>query len=152
MSAYSRNKTIYKDRDCLVEALGDMGYAKEVIELHEKAVDLIDYCGRKTHYLGDKDDNGTLINDRAHVIVRRKHVGGAANDLGFQQQKDGTYSAVVSAYDTSKHNASWMTDLKAAYGKAVINKTASKPMLVNGRWMKCTPLRTASGEIEFVVN
>lgn len=126
MSAYSKNETIYKDRECLIEALGKMGYERNVIELHEKAVDLIDYCGRMTHYLGDKDENGNLINDRAHIIVRRKHVGGAANDLGFQKQQDGTYSAVVSAYDRGKHNPTWLTNLKKNYTELVTFKTAKK--------------------------
>lgn len=138
MSAYSKNKTIYKDRECLITALGEMGYSQEKIELHEGVgAQLIDYCGRPTHYL---DKNG----DKANVIVRRKYVGSAANDLGFKLEEDGTYSAIVSAYDTGKHNSKWMTGLKAAYGEAVVRKTAAKPIMVNGRYMQLKPVHTTN--------
>lgn len=150
MSAYSKNKTVFKDRDCLVTALGEMGYKQEMIELHEgKGSQLIDYCGRPTKYL---DATG----DKANVIVRRKHVGGAANDLGFKLEEDGTYSAIVSAYDTGKHNTKWMTGLKAAYGEAVIRKTASKPIMVNGRYMSLKPVSTTTAngvkEIKYILS
>lgn len=118
MSAYSKNKTIYKDQECLLKALEAQGYPREQVELHEGGgAQLIDYCGRPTHYL---DPTG----DKANIIVRRKHVGGAANDLGFKKENDGTYSAIVSRYDTGKHNTKWMTDLKVAYTNAVTDKTA----------------------------
>jgi hypothetical protein len=120
MSAYSKNKTIYKDRDCLVAALGELGYSKEMIELYEGAGNqLIDYCGRPTHYL---DKTG----DKANIIVRRKNVGPSANDLGFKKEADGTYSAIVSAFDTGKHNAKWMTDLKKAYTRKVTPKESKR--------------------------
>lgn len=118
MSAYSKNKTIYKDQECLLKALEAQGYPREQVELHEgNGAQLIDYCGRPTHYL---DPTG----DKANIIVRRKFVGGAANDLGFKKENDGTYSAIVSRYDTGKHNTKWMTDLKVAYTAAVTDKTA----------------------------
>ena len=120
MSAYSKNRTIYKDQECLLKALEAQGYPREQVELHEGGgAQLIDYQGRPTHYL---DATG----DKANIIVRRKHVGGAANDLGFKKETDGTYSAIVSAYDTGKHNTKWMTDLKKAYTEAVTHKTAAR--------------------------
>ena len=133
MSEYRKNKTNYKDRECLVKALNEQGYTNEMIELHEQPQQLYDYCGHATHYL---DADG----DKAEIIVRRKYVGGAANDLGFKKEADGTYSAIVSAYDSSKHNTKWMDGLKRAYGEAVIHKTAKRLNLkpyaskvVNGR-------------------
>ena len=109
MSAYHTQKTQYKDRDCLVEALAEMGYA--TVEVHDEAQNLVGY-------------HGDTRSQKANVIVRRQYVGNAANDLGFVKQADGTYSAIVSAYDSGKHNAQWMTKLKVAYTEKVDMKTA----------------------------
>jgi hypothetical protein len=94
-----------------------MGYG--IVEEHDVAQQLYDFQGRATHYL---DKSG----DKANVIVRRKVVGGAANDLGFALQPDGTYSAVVSEYDNNKHNTSWFKELKRKYVEKVDMKLAKK--------------------------
>jgi hypothetical protein len=117
MSEYHAQKTLYKDRECLVTALKAQGYNE--VEVNEVAQQLYDYQGRKTHYL---DPEG----DKANVIVRRHVVGGAANDLGFKLDADGTYSAIVSEYDSHKHGAEWMKGLKRAYTEAVDMKLAKK--------------------------
>ena len=119
MSEYRKSETNFTDLDCLVESLVAMGYKKEHIEVHEVAQQLIDFQGRPTHYL---DKNG----DRAHVIVRRKHVGGAANDLGFHRGVDGKYSAIISAYDSGKHNAKWLAGLKTNYAEKGLAKILKK--------------------------
>ena len=115
MSAYSELKSIYKDRDCLVAALNEQGYT--TVETHDEAVAL---CG----YHGD------LREQKANVIVRRRYVGGASNDLGFVKKEDGTYSAIVSDYDSSKHNTKWFTDLKDKYLDKVTTKEAKKKGLI----------------------
>ena len=118
MSEYHELKTEYKDGDALVQALGEMGYTS--VEVHEKAQPLVDYHGRQTRYT-DK-----VNGDTAHIIVRRKFVGAAANDLGFLKKPDGTYSAMISAYDSHKHNKSWLNNLKKNYTEKVVIKTAAK--------------------------
>jgi hypothetical protein len=115
MSAYHLQQTQYKDRDCLVAALNDMGY--KTVEVHDIAQQLYDFQGRATHYL---DSTG----DRANVIVRRHVVGGAANDLGFALQPDGTYSAIISEFDNYRHNADWLKALKRSYVEKVDMKLA----------------------------
>ena len=117
MSEYHELKTEYKDRDCLVEALNDAGY--KTVEVSETPLPLYDYTGRQTHYL---DKTG----DKANVIVRRKYIGGMPNDLGFAKQADGTYSAIVSDYDSSKHNKGWFNNLRKSYVEKVDIKTAAK--------------------------
>ena len=117
MSEFHPQKTLYKDRDCLVAALNEQGY-KEV-EVHDVAVQLYDFQGRPTHYL---DATG----DKANVIVRRHVVGGAANDLGFRKEIDGTYTAIVSEFDTHRHNEGWMKALKRSYTEKVDMKLAGK--------------------------
>lgn len=119
MSEYHAVKTIYKDKEALVEALGEMGYTKEMVELHDTPQQLIDYCGRPTKYL---DKNG----DKANIIVRRKYVGGSANDLGFAKQADGTYAAIISQFDLGKHSVKWQNKLQQNYTEKVTIKTAAK--------------------------
>jgi hypothetical protein len=88
-----------------------MGYAD--VEIHDDAVNLIGY-------------QADTRPEKANVIVRRKHIGTAANDLGFVKEADGTYSAIVSDYDSRKHGAVWMTGLKKAYTEKRLIKHAAK--------------------------
>ena len=111
MSAYAELQTQYKDKDCLIAALKEMGY--DTVEDHEKAQNLYGY-------------HGDMRNEKANIIVRRQYVGSAANDLGFVKKDDGTYGAIVSQYDSNKHNATWFTGLKKHYTEKVTMKTAAK--------------------------
>jgi len=120
MSEYRKQTTNCKDRECLIDALIEMGYKRENIEIHEEAQQLYDYTGRATHYT---DKNG----DKANVIVRRQHVGGAANDLGFKiNPETGTYEAIISRYDSGKHNSTWLAGLKTNYSEKTLIKTCKK--------------------------
>ena len=84
--------------------------------MHDEAVNLIGF-------------HGDTRPEKANVIVRRKHIGTAANDLGFVRESDGTYSAIVSDYDRHKHGAEWMTGLKKAYTEKRLIKHAAKNRL-----------------------
>lgn len=119
MSAYTEQNTLITDVDCLKKALAKKGYKEEHIEVHDKPQRLVDFQGRQTHYL---DKNG----DTAEVIIRRQHVGGAANDVGFKKQADGTFAAIISQYDKHKHNDAWMADLKKIYAEEKIRKVAKQ--------------------------
>lgn len=111
MSAYHSLKTEYKDRDALVAALAEQGYTN--VEVHDAAQPLYGHRGDQRK-------------ETANIIVRRKFVGGAANDLGFVKSPDGSYSAIVSEYDSGKHNQNWFNGLKRAYTEKVAIKTAAK--------------------------
>jgi hypothetical protein len=91
MSEYVTQRVGAATREGIVEALIDLGFPREVIEVHEVAVPLVGYQG---------DQRST----RAHVIVRRAAVAshmsvGAPNDAGWERRADGTWRAHVSAYD-----------------------------------------------------
>lgn len=125
MSRYNTVATQFKDRDCLVEALNDMGYTE--VEVHEIAQNLYGY----------HDD---MRQQKAHIIVRRKHISQSANDLGFLRNDDGTYSQIVSDFDQGKHDAKWNVGLKLAYGERGMHKVAKKKgfkylgkQIVNGK-------------------
>ena len=110
-SEYHQQQTVYKDGECLKGALGDMGYTE--VETHEIAQPLFGY-------------HGDMRPEKANIIVRRKHVGSAANDVGFIKSADGTYSAIISEFDSHKHNSDWMKALKQHYTERVDNKLAKK--------------------------
>lgn len=120
MSEYSKSKTNCRDKDCLIDALVEMGYAREHIEIHETPQQLYDYHGRATRYT---DSSG----DKANIIVRRNFVGNAANDLGFKfNPETKTYDAIISAYDSGKHNAKWLAGLKVNYTSSAYIKSGKK--------------------------
>lgn len=119
MSEYHELKTEYRDAECLVSALKEHEPNYHTVEVHDIAQQLFDWHGRKTTYI---DKNG----DKANIIVRRNVVGGAANDLGFVKKADGTFSAIISQFDSGKHNAEWLKGLKRTYTEKVTLKTAAK--------------------------
>jgi hypothetical protein len=92
MSHYSKVKTKIKNKDSLVAALCDLGFTKSQIEVHDEAVALEGYEGR-------------FRKEKANIIIRRRHVGGAANDIGFVRMQDGTYQAIISDYDRRSNSA-----------------------------------------------
>jgi hypothetical protein len=110
MSAYNEIKTNIKDADLLCDALKEMGF-KEV-EKHEEPVNLVGY-------------HGDTRNQTAEVVVRRKHVGSASNDIGFKKQ-DGGFIAIISSYDRSKYNEAWQNNLQKKYAELAIKKEAKK--------------------------
>jgi hypothetical protein len=96
----------------LLKALEELGFDSSKVEVNETAQPLIDFRGRPTHYV-----TPLPIGDRAEIIIRRKHVGGAANDIGFRKTANGTYEAIISEYDSSRYSSAWLGKLTAAYAR-----------------------------------
>ena len=114
MSRYCTVKTTFKDIDALVSALMETGlWIKEQIEVHTEPQHLYGYHGDQRQEV-------------AHIIIRRKHVGRSSNDLGFIRVEDGSYEAIVSEFDSSKYNASWMSQLKGNYAYHTIARDQEK--------------------------
>ena len=90
MSRYNTVATEFKDEECLVQALHDVGYAD--VEVHAMPTNLYGY-------------HADMRQQKAHIIVRRKHISQSANDLGFLRNTDGSYSQIVSDFDQGKHDA-----------------------------------------------
>lgn len=114
MSHYSEVVIEMTDTACLVAALGRLGFEGKV-EIHPEAQALYGYHGDKRA-------------QQAHLIIRREHVGLAANDLGFERQADGNYRAWVSEFDQAEngYSAAWMGKLKQAYGVEKARTEAKK--------------------------
>lgn len=117
MSKYSTNRTLFKDKACLVESLIEMGFDATEIEVHTSPKNLYGYYG-------------DMREDTAEVIIRRHAVnrllsGGASNDVGFKLQVDGTYGGIISQYDSSaSFNTEKMGLLSAAYARRMVIKKA----------------------------
>lgn len=116
MSEMQKVTVEFKDQDCLVSALEEMGYSPEV---HATAIDMIGYGGVKR---------------KANVIVSKNQFGGMAN-AGFQKMEDGTYTLHVDDYDWGSHGKRFnLNKIKQNYTKATIKKyvnNTSKYVLVN---------------------
>jgi hypothetical protein len=115
MSEYLDCETQIKDREELINALVDLGIAKSHIEVHNSPVALEGYQGDSRQ-------------QKAHIVIRRQHVGSASNDIGFEKTENGTYRAWVSAYDKGHGLGKSIVGKKLDqhYAKRVILKQAQK--------------------------
>src|SRR6266576_3649780 len=100
MSHFTTIKTKITEAKALLTALADLGF-KEV-EFHETPQHLYGYRGDKRA-------------QSAEVIIRRKFVGGASNDIGFKRQADGTFEAIISEFDRRKYSQEWLNRLTQRY-------------------------------------
>jgi hypothetical protein len=114
MSHFSEVAIELADEGCLVAALTRLGFQGKV-EVHQEAQALYGY-------------QGDVRAQKAHLIIRRQHVGPAANDLGFERQADGKFRVWVSEFDQRKngYNDAWMGCLKQAYGVEKARSEAKK--------------------------
>ena len=89
-------------------ALSRLGFEGKV-EVHKEAQALYGY-------------QGDARAQKAHIIIRREHVGSYANDIGFERQPDGSYRAWISEFDQTRtsggtrYDDKWLGQLKQAYG------------------------------------
>lgn len=102
MSKYNEISTQFSDQQCLVEALKELGYQPQVSE-------------KPQHLQGYQNDSREQT---AEIIIPRKQVGGASNDVGFKKSADGTYTAIISDYDKgSNFNLKKQQELKKLYAE-----------------------------------
>lgn len=100
--------TAFKDRDCLLKALAECGYGTV-----EEGEGLSLYG-----YQGDRRP------ETAQIVVRRKFIGSASNDLGFQKT-DAGYVPVISEYDQRyMMQGNFLTALRTNYNLKSAEKLA----------------------------
>lgn len=102
MSHYNKIKTQLKCKDSILKALDKLGFGKDKLRVHDTAQHLEGYEGRQRP-------------EKAEIIIPRRHVGGAANDIGFKKQSDGTYEAIISDYDKRRYGTEWQGKLQKHY-------------------------------------
>jgi hypothetical protein len=109
MSVFRNYGTVMNDKKCLVAALKKRF---PEVESHSAPQNLNGY-------------QGDVRQQKAHVIVRREHVGQASNDLGFV--RDGAnFKAIISGYDSGKYNQKWLDHLTVDYMEIKATKTVSE--------------------------
>jgi hypothetical protein len=114
MSAYLPFETEFNDQECLVRALADNEVLKySNVEVHEQPQNLVGY-------------HGDTRQQKANIIVRRKDIGGASNDIGFLKGENGKFTAIISDFDKGKHNEKYITGLKRSYAAARMHKEARR--------------------------
>ena len=133
MSHYCEVAIELTDEGCLVAALNRLGFQGKV-EVHQEAQTLYGYMGDARP-------------QKAHIIIRRQHVGRGANDLGFERQADGKYRVWVSEFDQSRngYDNAWLGRLKQAYGIEKVRKEAKK------RGYRLTEQKQDNGTVRLVL-
>ena len=100
--------TTFKDRETLLKALAECGYS--TVEEGE-SLSLYGYQGDRR-------------SETAQIVVRRKYIGSASNDLGFQKTKSG-YVPVISEYDQRyMMQGKFLTNLRTNYNLKSAEKLA----------------------------
>jgi len=104
ISEYTIVKGKYFDSECIKSSLKDLGY---IFEDHLVSQNLYGYTGDKRK-------------QTANIIVRRKHVGVASNDVGFKKQTNGNYELVISEFDSKGQTGiNFLQKMKQLYAKHV---------------------------------
>lgn len=123
MSHFSSIKTEYKDTQCLIAALEEQ-FGKGHVEFNEEGAALIGYHQDDRSLLPKSDPNYA---PKCQIVVRRKHVGSASNDVGYRRNEDGTYTAFISEYDsTGNFNQTKQKAVKQNYTANVTKKTLTR--------------------------
>jgi hypothetical protein len=114
---------VLKDRRLLLAALADLGYS----EVEEgEALPLYGYQGDRRP-------------ETAELVVRRRHLGSASNDVGFARTPAG-YVPIVSEYDRrTLHGGRFLVELRTAYSERVIEEVR--------RRLHGTARRTVEGSV-----
>ncbi len=98
----------FKDRECLLNALSECGYTQ--VEEGE-ALSLYGYQGDRRP-------------ETAQIVVRRKFIGSASNDLGFQKT-DAGYAPCISEFDQeTMMQGKFLTVLRTNYNLKSAEKLA----------------------------
>jgi len=107
MSRYLQYGDIsFRDRKLLLAALADLGYADV-----EEGETLALYG-----YQGDRRS------ETAEIVVRRRHIGSASNDVGFARTPRG-YVPIVSEFDArTLQGGQFLVRLRAAYAEHVVGE------------------------------
>ena len=125
MSKYEELRTVLSEERFLVEALRDLGYS---LEVSNEGLSLYGYLG---------DERA----EKAHIVIRRRQLHSASNDIGFARDEGGVYHALISEYDRGiGFNDAWLGRVAQTYKERQTMAVAkSKGYRFLGRQMVETP-------------
>ncbi len=90
---------LQKNEKALVAAL-ETRFGVGNVEVHDGGAPLYGYHGDNRAELNKGNGNYA---PPCHIVIRRKNVGSASNDIGYRRAEDGTYVAYISDYDKGSH-------------------------------------------------
>ena len=136
MSKYEEMSTVLAHEGYLVEALEQMGYKPEV---HKNGAALVGYRGDERP-------------EQAHIIIRRRQLDSASNDIGFVRDTSGQYRAVVSDYDRGiGFDQAWLGRVSQSYKERQTMAVAkARGYVFQGRSVIDTP-QGAKVQLRFAV-
>jgi len=136
VSKYVEMTTSLTDETYLVEALRELGYEPEVCREGKALIG----------YMGDERA------ERAQIIIRRKHLDSASNDIGFARDGNGAYRAVISEYDRGiGFDDAWIGRVSQTYKERQTMAVArAKGYIFKGREVIDTP-RGKKVQLRFAV-
>lgn len=130
MSLYCSVETIMQNQEALILALMETGnWTRQQIEVYQEAQRLYGY-------------HNDLRPEKAHIIIHRRFIGSASNDIGFVKDENGQYKAIISEYDSNSkgYNQAWINRLKGNYAYHTIRldqerrgRMVSREKLENGK-------------------
>jgi hypothetical protein len=118
-------RTTLTDERYLVEALRELGYEPEVWREGK----------RLTGYMGDERA------EQAQIIIRRRQLDSASNDIGFARDASGVYQAIISEYDRGiGFDSAWLSRVAQIYKERQTMAVAkAKGYVFRGREVIDTP-------------
>ena len=125
MSKYLELRTKLTEEQYLVEALRDLGFAPEMCR---EGAPLVGYMGDQRA-------------ERAQIIIRRRQLDSASNDIGFTRDGSGVYQAIISEYDRGiGFDDAWLGRLSQRYKERQTMAVAkAKGYVFKGREIIDTP-------------
>lgn len=124
MSAYSEIQTQFKDGEALIEALQEMGFKPQ--NHIGSPMPLVGYQGDYRTADGEGHTRDITQAMKADIILPRAQVGVSSNDIGFVKGPDGTFGAIISEYDSTKHNTAWLNKVRVNYTAKMVQKQAKR--------------------------
>jgi hypothetical protein len=115
-----------------IESEFDADHLEEMLEALKKEFDAtgVEYHKDGADMFGFQGDNRSTISPksadyapRCEVIVRKRVVGPASNDIGFKLQANGKFRAIVSEYDRHRFTMQKQHKIQQDYSVAVGEKT-----------------------------
>ncbi len=84
---------------------------------------------------------GDERSERAHIIIRRRQLDSASNDIGFARDGSGVYRAIISEYDRGiGFNEAWLGRVAQSYKERQTMAVAkAKGYVFRGREVVETP-------------
>jgi hypothetical protein len=122
MSHFVEIETQYeqKSEQEFIEALEEL-FGKGSVEVHEKGSALLGFQGDDRSM---KSKSSPDYAPKCELVIRRKNIGSASNDVGFKRTPNGNYTAYISDYDKGAHfGISKQGIVAMKYGVRVAEKT-----------------------------